>query len=76
MNLFVSHLNEQQRRWYAALEALRVGHGGVRLASQITGIGEKTIRRGRKELTAGLADVPAERIRQRGGGRPRRKKIE
>jgi len=74
INLFVSRLNEQQRRWYAALEALRIGHGGIHLASQITGISEKTIRRGRQELTAGLTDAPANRIRQSGGGRPRFKK--
>ena len=28
MNLFLSWLNEQQRRWYVALEAKRIGHGG------------------------------------------------
>ena len=27
MNLFISRLNEQQRRWYAALEAKKVVHG-------------------------------------------------
>ena len=71
MNLFLSRLNEQQRRWYAAVESVRVGRGGIHLLSQITGVSEKTIRRGRKELTAALDDVPAERIRRPGGGRPR-----
>jgi hypothetical protein len=28
MNLFLSRLDEQQRRWYAALESKRIGHGG------------------------------------------------
>jgi len=28
MNLFMSRLNEQQRRWYVALEAQKLGHGG------------------------------------------------
>ena len=27
MNLLVSRMNEQQRRWYAGLESIRVGHG-------------------------------------------------
>src|SRR3982750_4328487 len=38
MNLFLSRLNEQQRRWYVALESNRIGHGGDRLLSTITGM--------------------------------------
>jgi hypothetical protein len=37
INLLVSRLNEQQRRWFVALEATRLGHGGGRLLTQITG---------------------------------------
>src|SRR5437763_1608630 len=70
MNLLLSRLDEQQRRWYVALEANRIGHGGDRLLSQITGLDEKTIRRGRAELATSLADRPAERVRWPGGGRP------
>ena len=70
MNLFLTRLDEQQRRWYVALEAERLGHGGERLLAQITGMDEKTIRRGREELAAGLADRPADRVRLPGGGRP------
>ena len=50
MNLFMSRLNEQQRRWYAALEAQRLGHGGTTLLARITGLSVETIRRGRYEL--------------------------
>jgi hypothetical protein len=70
MNLLCSRLDEQQRRWYVALEANRIGHGGDRLLSQITGLDEKTSRRGREELATSLADCPAERVRRPGGGRP------
>jgi len=70
MNLFLSRLDEQQRRWYVALEADRIGHGGDRLLAQITGMDEKTIRRGREELSAQLTDRPTDRVRQPGGGRP------
>ena len=70
MNLLLSRLDEQQRRWYVALEADRLGHGGDRLLAQITGMDEKTIRRGRQELAAGLTDRPADRVRLPGGGRP------
>lgn len=70
MNLFLSRLNEQQRRWYVAIEAERAGHGGLRLLAQITGLDPKTIHRGRDELAAELAERPVDRVRQVGGGRP------
>ena len=58
MNLLLSRLNEQQRRWYVALEAKKLGHGGVTLLSQMTGLHVDTIRRGREELNNELADRP------------------
>lgn len=70
MNVLMSRLNEAQRRWYAAVEAQRLGPGGDRLVAQITGLDEQTIRRGRHELATSLADCPAARVRQPGGGRP------
>jgi Rhodopirellula transposase DDE domain len=70
MNLFLSRLNEQQRRWYTAVESQRLGHGGDRQVARITGLSETTIRRGRRELEAEFADCPIDRIRQPGGGRP------
>src|SRR2546428_510718 len=70
MNLLLSRLDEQQRRWYLAVESQRLGHGADRLLFEITGVDEKTIRRGREELAASLADQPADRVRQPGGGRP------
>jgi hypothetical protein len=54
INLVMSRLNEQQRRWYAAVEANRHGHGGIKLVSQITGLDEKTIARGQEELALDL----------------------
>ena len=40
MNLLMSTLNHQQRRWYAAVEAERLGHGGLGAVSGITGVRE------------------------------------
>ena len=74
INLLVSRLDEQQRRWYVAMEAERVGPGGDELLSQITGLDAKTIQRGRQELESGLADRPWERVRFPGGGRPHAEK--
>lgn len=71
MNLLVSRLDEQQRRWYVALESKRVGHGGDKLLSQNTGMDVETIRRGRRELEDDLGERPVGRVRRKGGGRPR-----
>ena len=69
MQLTFASLNERQRRLYAATEALKLGHGGIRLLSQITGLDEKTIVRGRQEMDEQLRTRPVERIRHPGGGR-------
>ena len=69
MNLFLSRLDEQQRRWYAALESQAIGHGGDRQMARITGLSEKTVRKGRRELDAELARCPVDRVRTPGGGR-------
>lgn len=69
MNVFVSRLDEQQRRWYVGLEAERIGHGGTELLSQITGINVNTIRKGRCELEDDLVHRPTVRMRLPGGGR-------
>ena len=76
LNLLLSRLNEQERRWVVALESERVGRGGDRLLSRISGLDVETIRRGRRELNASLRDCPPGRIRQPGAGRlPVQKKI-
>lgn len=69
LNLLLSRLDEQQRRWCVALEAKKLGHGGIKRMSQITGMDMNTIRRGRRELDQGLLERPIGRIRLAGGGR-------
>lgn len=65
----LERLDEQQRRWVAALEATHLGYGGTRLVAQITDLDEKTIRRGRRELGAGLLGLDPVRVRKPGAGR-------
>jgi hypothetical protein len=74
MNVLLSRLDEQQRRWYVALEAKKLGHGGIERMAQISGMDVSTIRRGGEELANDLEDRPADRIRLSGGGRPRAEK--
>ena len=62
----VATLNEKQRRLVAGLEAMRLGYGGVRLVAQITGLDEKTVRRGRNELSTNFGEVA---VRRKGAGR-------
>jgi hypothetical protein len=66
----MGRLDEQQRRWLAALESKKVGHGGDTLLASITGLHVDTIRRGRQELDAGLQGRPTDRVRLPGAGRP------
>jgi hypothetical protein len=69
MNVVLSRLDEQQRRWSVAMEANRLGHGGTELLSEITGMNVNTIRKGRRELANDLVERPNDRIRMPGGGR-------
>lgn len=69
MNLFLSWLNESQRRWYVGLLSQKPGSPSDRQLSLITGLDEETIRRGRRELETDLGNVPDGRQRHAGGGR-------
>lgn len=66
--LFFSTLDERQRRLYAGLESLRLGHGGDSRIADLTGLDVHTIAKGRSELLE--RDVHVERIRRPGAGRP------
>lgn len=66
--LFFSTLDERQRRLYAGLESLRLGHGGDSRIAALTGLDVHTIAKGRSELLE--RDVHVERIRRPGAGRP------
>lgn len=65
--LFFSTLDERQRRLYAGLESLRLGHGGDSRIAELTGLDVHTIAKGRTELLQ--RDVQVDRIRRPGAGR-------
>ena len=65
-----AHLTERGRRIWAATEAKSYGHGGIAAVCRATGITDKTIRRGIRELQVGKG-AEVGRIRQLGGGRKR-----
>jgi hypothetical protein len=71
--LFCSMLNEKQRRLYAGLESLKLGHGGDAHIASILGMDAHTVAKGRKELMQ--ADLTASnRLRATGAGRPSQEK--
>ncbi len=70
INLLLSRLNEPQRRWYVGSLSLMPNALTDGELSLLTGLDEKTIRRGRRELQADLSTVPADRLRHEGGGQP------
>jgi hypothetical protein len=65
--LFSSMLNEKQRRLYAGLESLKLGHGGDIHIASLLGMNPHTVSRGRQELIA--ADCGSDTVRASGGGR-------
>ena len=66
--LFCSLLDERQRRLYAGLESLKLGHGGDRRIAELLSLDPGTVARGRQQLLA--QDVERQRVRRPGGGRP------
>jgi len=65
--LFYSLLDEQQRRLYAGLESLKLGHGGDHQLAEFLGLNPHTIARGRQQLLE--QGVEFDRVRKAGGGR-------
>jgi hypothetical protein len=65
--LFYSLLDEQQRRLYAGLESMKLGHGGDSVLAEFLGLDPHTIARGRRQLLD--QDVEIGRARQSGAGR-------
>jgi hypothetical protein len=66
VNLYRS-LSEKDRRRYAAVEAEKLGHGGVEYVTRLFGCDAKTIRQGRQDVEALPTDEAAGRVRKKGG---------
>jgi hypothetical protein len=66
--LFYSLLDEQQRRLFAGLESIKLGHGGDTTLAAFLGLDPHTVARGRQQLLD--QNVIPGRTRRSGGGRP------
>jgi hypothetical protein len=65
MKRLASWLSEKDRRRYAAVEAAKLGHGGVEYIAALLGCDPKTIRQGLRDLEADR-DPAAGRVRKKG----------
>lgn len=78
MRLYCRSLPEDHRRRYGAIEALKIGYGGVAYGARVLGMSRRTIHTGIRELEQMGKDDPdrphrpsgdANRVRRPGGGR-------
>jgi hypothetical protein len=65
MKRLYQSLREHDRRRYAAIEATKLGHGGVEYIADLLGCDPKTIRQGVAELE-GPDELDVERVRKKG----------
>ncbi len=65
MQRFFGWLSEKDRRRYAAVEAAKLGHGGVEYIARVLACDPKTIRQGLRDLEE-AEDAAAGRIRKKG----------
>jgi hypothetical protein len=79
MRMFSRTLDEDHRRRYAAIEALKIGFGGIAYVARVLGMSRRTLYTGIRELEQLREDDPdhpqrpsgdAKRVRRPGGGRP------
>jgi hypothetical protein len=67
MQRFFRWLSEKDQRRYAAVEAAKLGHGGIEYISRVFACDPKTIRQGLRDLEE-AEDAAVGRIRRKGGG--------
>jgi hypothetical protein len=67
MKDYFATLSEKDRRRYAGVEALKLGHGGIKYVADLFGIRRQTVRRGMKEVgNMSPAEQANKRIRKKG----------
>ena len=69
MQALFETLSEKDRRRYAAMEAIKLGHGGIAYIAGILGCSRGTMESGIIELSTLPKDAAKNRIRRPGGGR-------
>lgn len=77
MRLHYSCLQEKDRRHYAAVEAIKLGYGGVTYISKVLSVDRNTIIEGKKELLvmASQQDLFSVKKQRRAGGGRKKKEL-
>jgi hypothetical protein len=65
MRSFCASLSEKDRRRYAAVEAAKLGRGGLAYIARLLRLAPRTVRRGSRELRE-PPDLPPARCRKKG----------
>lgn len=66
MRNFYQSLSEKDRRRYAAVEAEKLGFGGLTYLAELFGCDPKTIQQGTQDIEQLPADAAVERVRKKG----------
>jgi hypothetical protein len=74
MRRFFDSLSEADRRRYAGIEAVKLGHGGIKYLSDLLGCDPKTIQLGISELETDEA-LPSDRQRKKGVDAQQQKRL-
>ena len=64
---FYRSLSEKDRRRYAAVEAAKLGHGGMAYVAGLFGCDPDTIAAGSRDVVELPSDAAAGRVRKKGG---------
>jgi hypothetical protein len=67
MQVLYRSLSEKDRRRYAAIEAEKVGHGGLAYVAKLFGCDPDTVKHGQEDLTQLPQDEAESRVRKKGG---------
>ncbi len=67
MQLLYDSLSEKDRRRYAAVEAEKLGHGGVQYVAELFGCDPETVHHGHQDMGQLPVDEAAGRVRKKGG---------
>jgi hypothetical protein len=66
MLVLYESLSEKDRRRYAAVEAEKLGHGGIQYVADLFGCDADTVRRGSRDIEELPQDSAAGRVRKKG----------
>ena len=66
MRVLYESLSEKDRRRYAAVEAEKLGHGGITYIADLFDCDEDTIRQGSQDVAQLPTDAAAGRVRRKG----------